>query len=262
MEYIDSHCHPHFDNYDADRAEVLHRSAEAGVKRMIAVGCSLADSKNALDFAASHNGVWATVGAHPHDGQDFLEDKESIKTMTDLLARDKVVAVGEIGLDYFHEYTPKTDQQKILRSQLELGLESGLPFVFHVREAWDDFWPIFDDYSGLRGVIHSFSAAPNQLDEVLSRGLHIGLNGLLTYTKQEQWREAARQAPLDRILLETDAPFLTPIPDRGKRCEPKHTAITAGFLSELRGEDLARIADQTTKNTVGLFGLSDERLSE
>lgn len=266
IELIDSHCHPHFDNYNDDRAEVLDRSSKAGITRLIAVGCSLRDSQKAVDFASSHTGVWATVGAHPHDGKDFLADNRSGEKLKELIKQPKVVGIGEIGLDYYHEYTPKVDQEKILRQQLEIGLETDLPFVFHVREAFTDFWKIFDTYSGgakpIRGVVHSFSADPAVLEQVLSRCLYIGLNGLLTYTNEDSWRQSAKNAPLDKILLETDAPFLTPIPDRGKRCEPKHTAVTAQFLADLKGIGLEELAKATTKNTISLFGLSDERLSQ
>lgn len=265
MEFIDSHCHPHFDNYDQDRSEVLERSARDGVKRLVAVGCSLADSQKAVEFAGSQAGAWATAGSHPHDGQDFLADRDAISKLKNLLAEPKVVAVGEIGLDYYHEYTSKADQEKMLRMQLEAGAEAGLPFVFHVREAFAGFWKIFDSYSSsdkpLSGVIHSFSAPPDVLDEVLSRGLYVGLNGLITYTSQESWRDSAKKAPLDKILLETDAPFLTPVPDRGKRCEPRHTATVAEFLAKLRDEELSILAEVTTKNTVKLFGLGDDRLA-
>ncbi len=264
-ELIDSHVHPHFDKYAADRPDVLARSLEAGVSRLIAVGCSLDDSQRAIDLATTQSGVWASVGAHPHDGRDFLEDKNALTKFRAMVAKPKVVAVGEIGLDHYHEYTPKADQEKILRMQLEAGLETGLPFIFHIREAFDSFWKIFDDYSipvkPLKGVVHSFSAPPHVLDQVLSRGLSIGLNGLLTYTKEETWRESAKQAPLDKILLETDAPFLTPVPYRGQRCEPKHTQDVACFLAKLRGEKFDVLATATTRNSIELFGLGEERLS-
>lgn len=260
MELIDTHCHLHFDSYDKDREEVLKASALAGVKRIICVGCSLADSRRAIDFAHAHSGVWATAGAHPHDGADFLNDKQALAKLRVMLTEPKVVAVGEIGLDYYRDITAKADQEKTLRPQLEIGLELGLPFVFHVREAWDGFWPIFDSYSGITGVIHSFSAGPDQLEEALKRGMYIALNGLMTYTKDESWLAAAKQVPLDKLVLETDAPFLTPKPYRGQRCEPKNTADTGRFLAELRGEDPAELAAASTANAVKLFGLNDERI--
>lgn len=228
---------------------------------MIAVGCSVFDSQRAVNFANEHKGVWASIGAHPNDGQDFIDDKESaVEKLRDLAKGPKVVAIGEIGLDFYRDFTPKNDQENILRQQLQLGQELGLPFVFHVREAWDAFWPIFDEYPGIRGVIHSISATPAQLENALARGLMVGLNGLLTYTKEESWRESAKLAPLNRIILETDAPFLTPIPERGRRCEPRHVAVTAKFLADLRQEELSRFAAATTANCIELFSLTEERL--
>jgi TatD DNase family protein len=255
MEFIDTHCHLHFDNYDTDRDQVLEKSAKLGVRRVICVGCSLEDSERAIDFANLHSNVWATAGAHPHDGADYLTKPDSGAKLKELLKRPKVVAVGEIGLDYFHENTPKADQQKVLKAQIEIGLATGLPFVFHVRDAWDDFWPIFDSYEGLRGVVHSFSTNPAQLAEVLKRGLYVGLNGIMTFTKDDQQLEAAKQVPLDKLLLETDAPFLAPKAYRGSRCEPGHVVDVAKFLAELRGEPIEQIAKSTTTNALKIFNL-------
>ncbi len=266
IDLIDSHCHPHFDKYNDDREDVLVRSAEAGVQRVIAVGCSLGDSQKAVELASSHAGVWASVGAHPHDGKDFLDDEEALSKFKTLMQSPKVVAVGEIGLDHYHEYTSRTDQEKILRMQLEVGLETDLPFIFHVREAFSSFWEIYDEYSShekpLRGVVHSFSAPPDVLDQVLHRGLSVGLNGIITYTKEDSWRQSAKEAPLGKILLETDAPFLTPVPHRGNRCEPMHVADVAQYIAELRGESIENISTATTQNSVELFSLTDERLSK
>lgn len=261
LELIDTHCHVHFGDYDGDRKTVLAGSVAAGVSRLICVGCSLKDSRRAVDFAKSHTGVWATAGAHPHDGVDYLSDSQAADKLKDLLASPKVVAVGEIGLDYYRDITPKPDQEKTLRSQIEIGLGTNLPFVFHVREAWDDFWRIFDSYKGIKGVIHSYSAPPNRLLEVLERGLYVSLNGLMTYTKDESWLEAAKKVPADKLILETDAPFLTPVPLRGRRCEPKHLVETCKFLADLRNEEPAVLASLSTANAVRLFGLGEERLA-
>jgi len=261
MELVDTHCHLHFDAYNADREQVLSGSAAAGVKRIICVGCSLDDSRRAIDFAQAHEGVWATVGAHPHDGIDFLSDPQAEAKLKAMLAEPKVVAVGEIGLDYYRDITPKAEQIKTLEKQLEVGLQTNLPFVFHVREAWDGFWPIFDNHPGIKGVIHSFSAGPDRLEQALKRGLFVALNGLMTYTKDESWLKAAKLVPIDKLVLETDAPFLTPVPYRGQRCEPKHTADSCRFLAELRGEAPQELAAASTNNAVKLFGLAQEHIA-
>lgn len=254
MELIDTHCHLQFDKLAQDVNRVITNAKTAGVKRLICVGTSVADSQTAIDYAAQYDNVWASVGAHPHDGKDFdfSGDPPEIER---LLAADKVVAVGEIGLDFYKNYSPKTEQEKLLRAQIESGLLSGLPFIFHVRDAWTDFWSIFDEYRNLKGVIHSFSSGRKQLDAALNRGLYVGLNGIMTFTKDQAQLEAAKQVPADRLLLETDAPFLTPAPERGQTCEPKHVRTVAEFLAELRGETLEELAATTTANAVKLFGL-------
>ena len=138
---------------------------------------------------------------------------------------------------------------------METALPTELPFIFHVRDAWNDFWPTFDDYKGLKGVIHSFSSGVKQLEAALSRDLYIGLNGIMTFTKDQAQLEAARQVPLDRLILETDAPFLTPAPFRGQVCEPKYVIATAEFLANLRGESIEELSRATTINALKLFGL-------
>lgn len=255
MELIDSHCHLQFDDYDDDRDKVITSSIAAGVRRMVCVGVSLDDSERAAGLAQKHKEIWATAGAHPHDGADFLNTPGSGERLKELFKKPKVVAAGEIGLDYYHQNSPKADQQKSFRLQLEAGLDAGLPFVFHVREAWGDFWKIIDEYENIRGVVHSFSAHQAELDGILARSLYVGLNGIMTFTRDELQLEAARAVPLDRLLLETDAPFLTPKPFRGTRCEPKHVADTAAFLADLRSESLQQLAAASTNNAEKLFGL-------
>jgi TatD DNase family protein len=167
----------------------------------------------------------------------------------------KIVAVGECGLDYFYTHSPKKDQQKALRFQIELALEHNLPLIFHVRDAFDDFWPIFDSYQGLKGVLHSFTDNQQNAHKALERGLHIGINGIMTFTKQNWQLEIIKQLPLQKILLETDAPFLTPTPHRGTVNEPSRVRNVAEFLATLRGETLQELAAQTTKNAQALFHL-------
>ncbi len=168
-------------------------------------------------------------------------------------APNKIVAIGECGLDYFYTHSPRVDQIKALRFQIELALQHDLPLIFHVREAFDDFWPIFDDYHGIRGVLHSFTDTQANLDKALARGLFIGVNGIATFTKNEAQIAMYRAIPLQNLLLETDAPFLTPVPLRGKMNTPANVRLVAEFLSELRGESLAGLAHATTHNAQTLF---------
>jgi TatD DNase family protein len=253
MELVDTHCHIHFPDYELDPEEVIQNAKKAGVTRLLCVGCTLTDSQLAIEMAARHDNIWATIGLHPHEAKEYVHDDHALQQFRDLASKPKVVAIGETGLDYHYMHSPKKDQEKLLRFQLDLAQEHNLPLVFHVREAFDDFWKIFDDYKNVRGVVHSFSAGKKELDEVLKRGLYVGLNGIITFTKFAEQLEAARAIPLDRLLIETDAPFLTPAGHRGTVCEPKHAQVTAEFLSNLRNESLEELAKATTKNARQLF---------
>ena len=258
MELVDTHCHLQFKALADNIDKVMAGAQTAGVKRMLCVGTSLKDSQQAIAIAKKHDNVWASVGAHPHDGADFLKIPDAAKILNKLSKLPRVVAIGEIGLDYFHENSSKIDQQKILHAQIEATLESGLPYIFHVRDAWADFWPIFDEYKIKKGVIHSFSSGPKQLNHVLSRGLVVGLNGIMTFTKDQSQLEAAKMVPLDKLLVETDSPFLAPVPYRGQTCEPKHVADTARFLADLKDMTLQDLAVATTANAIKLFGLKND----
>lgn len=266
MELTDTHCHLQFDRLVKRTDEILKNAQTASVTRFICVGTSVDDSQKAIAIAAAHSNVWATVGVHPHDGKDFFEQEDNTARLKDLLIKPKVVAVGEIGLDFYKNYSPKAEQEKLLRLQIEIGVPSGLPFIFHVRDAqhqdksgagqaWSKFFEIIDSYPGLHGVIHSFSAHPKQLDQALARGLYIGLNGIMTFTGDKLQLEAARLVPQNRLILETDAPFLTPVPNRGKVCEPKHIRDIAEFLAALRNEDIKELASYSTKNARELLGV-------
>jgi TatD DNase family protein len=232
---------------------VIADAAEAGVTRMICVGCTTADSGLAVDFVQGRENLWASIGIHPHEAQYHANKSDLLKKFADLATQPKVVAVGECGLDYYYNHSPKEDQEKMLRFQIELALQHDLPMIFHVREAFDDFWKIFDSYKNIRGVIHSFTATEKELGQIIERGLYIGLNGIMTFTKNDAQLAAAKAVPLNRLLLETDAPFLTPAPKRNEICEPKHVRVTAEFLANLRGESLGGLATATNKNAAELF---------
>lgn len=235
--------------------DLIARAVEAGVDRMICVGTTLPDSQMGVEFVQDREQVWASIGIHPHEAKDYANFSNKLKEFALLADRPKVVAVGECGLDYFYGHSPKENQQKVLRFQIELALAHDLPMIFHVREAFEDFWPIFDSYSSIRGVIHSFSADQRILGQIIERGLYVGLNGIMTFTKNDAQLEAAKAVPLDRLLLETDAPFLAPSPHRSDICEPKHIRVTAEFLANLRGEPLDDLVAATTANARSLFGI-------
>ena len=271
MDFVDTHCHIHeadalLKDGDPVRAkwleagkkdpdEIIADALKDGVTRLICVGTTLSDSQVAIDFVQSRPNCWASIGIHPHEAKDFVGQPELLEEFAALATKPKVVAVGECGLDYFYNHSPKEQQIEILKFQIELALKHDLPLIFHVREAFDDFWPIVDSYKGIRGVVHSFSAAETELKQILQRGFYVGLNGIMTFTKKPEQLTAARAVPKDKLLLETDAPFLTPTPYRGTICESKHVRVIAEFLSKLRGESLAEIAQVTTNNAIQLFGL-------
>lgn len=253
MQFVDTHCHIHFPDYELDPEDVMTAAAKDGVSRLICVGCTLSDSQAAVSFVAAHDDAWASIGLHPHESSVYVDDDKGLQQFRGLASAPKVIAIGETGLDYYYEHSSRKDQQKMLRFQLDLAIEFNLPLIFHVRDAFEDFWPIFDEYDGLRGVIHSFTATQKELDQILQRGLYVGLNGITTFTRSPDQLAAVKAAPLDKILLETDAPFLTPVPFRGKVCEPKYVRVTAEFLSEFRGESLDDFAATTTQNAFDLF---------
>ena len=270
-DLIDTHCHIHqaqyqVDDNDAVRAKWLREgkpdpddmivSAQAvGVTRLICVGCTVEDSVAAVAFAQTRPPCLASIGIHPHEAQKYVDNPAVLDRFAALATQPKVVAIGECGLDYFYNHSPKEAQARMLRWQIELALQHNLPMIFHVREAFEDFWPIFDDYQGIRGVIHSFSATEKELAQILQRDLYVGLNGIMTFTKNPAQLAAAKAVPLDHLLLETDAPFLTPVPERGKLCQPKHVHLIAQFLSTLRAESLDILAEHTTRNTGALFSI-------
>ncbi len=255
MEFVDTHCHLQFDAFKSREDEILAAASRAGVKKIICVGTNLADSAVAADLAKNKKDVWASAGVHPHEATAFLADPNAPKKLKELLAKPRVVAIGEVGLDFYRTVSAEAKQEQALRAQIEVGVKSGLPFIFHVRDAWADFWRILADYKVAAGVIHSFSAGPKQLEQILSRGFYVGLNGIMTFSRDETQLAAAKAVPLNRLLLETDAPFLTPAPNRDELCEPKHTRVTAEFLAKLREESLAELAAATTTNATKLFGL-------
>lgn len=271
IELTDTHCHiheavEHFTGKSETRDrwqrskevgspdEIIKAAASDGVTRMICVGTTLTDSELAVEFVKNRPNCWASIGIHPHEAKEHLDTSKQ-DAFAELATKPKVVAVGECGLDFFYDHSPRDAQVKLLEYQMELALKHELPMIFHVREAFGDFWPIFDAHPGIRGVIHSFSATTKELDQILQRDLYVGLNGIMTFTKNTEQLAAAKAAPLEKIVVETDAPFLTPVPHRGTICEPKHVRVTAQFLSNLRGETLEEFANATTRNAHDLFGL-------
>jgi TatD DNase family protein len=273
IELFDTHCHIHemvrrttpvYDKWHSDDTDrtpdtVIAAASEAGVNRMLCVGTTLADSELAVEFVGAHENMWASIGIHPHEAADHLDAsaKERFAGLLKGAAKKKIVAIGECGLDYFYDHSPREAQIEILKFQIELAIAHNLPMSFHVREAFDDFWPIYESYRGsnIRGVLHSFTDDVANMERAAKHGLHFGVNGIVTFAKSEAQLVTYRTIPRELLLLETDAPFLTPVPFRGTMCEPKHVRVTADFLADLRSENLEDLAAATTANARALFNV-------
>ena len=247
---VDTHCHIHDSDYPLAIGEILVRAVDAGVVKYICVGTDQISSVEAVTFAAEHASMYAAIGVHPHETKDGYAGIAQLAGTS-----EKIVAVGEIGLDYFYTHSPREVQMQGLRAQIEIAREHDLPVIFHVREAFDDFWPIFDAFAGIRGELHSFTDSKENLDKALARGLYIGVNGISTFTKDEAQKAVYDSIPLDRLLLETDAPFLTPAPFRGKVNEPAFVRNIAEYHANRRGISLDDISSATTANAHSLFAI-------
>lgn len=251
---VDTHAHIHFDDFREDLDEVLAKAVEADVQRILCVGVDEVDSGQALAVARAYQHVYATAGLHPHEADRGYEALEEVQRLVEL-DPDNIVGIGECGLDYYREGSDHDAQDRALRFQIELALDHTLPLVFHVRDAFPEFFAVLDDYEGVRGVVHCFTAGPDEMREAVKRGLHVALNGIMTFTKDPAQLAAAKELPLERLLLETDCPYLTPAPKRGQRNEPANVALTAAFLADLRGESLVELSEATSQNAMTLFGL-------
>ena len=260
LRLIDSHCHLHDTEFFADNREELYQQTIAAGIGMICVGTDERSSRQAVEFAANRDYTWAAVGVHPHDSKGGWGEVERL-----LKARAEdspIVAIGEIGLDYYYNHSPRDVQIQALEAQLQLAVDYNLPVSFHVRDGapdqpsvWDDFWPIFDNFHGLRGVLHSFTDTRLNLDKGFARGLYVGLNGISTFTKDQAQRELFASIPLERLLLETDAPFLTPKPFRGKMNKPEYVELVAKYWAEQQNIDFDNLTKVTVHNTKNLFGI-------
>ena len=249
--FTDTHCHIHEESYQ-DREAAYERAMEAGVDRLICVGTDVTTSEEAVEFARTHENAWAIIGIHPHEAKRDGERLGELKALLDDPSNAaKIVGIGEIGLDYFYNHSPREVQIRILKAQVDLATAYNLPISFHVREAFDDFWPIFESYKDLRGVLHSYTDNLSNLGKAISYGLYIGVNGISTFAKDKT--DVYQAIPLEKMLLETDAPFLTPVPNRGKVNEPAFITHVANHLSDLHSVSLEELSATTQRNATTLF---------
>jgi TatD DNase family protein len=253
---IDSHCHLDMKNFDKDRDAVIERAQKDGIVHMISIGIDVKSSESALALARQYPFISATVGCHPHDADGCCA--EDLKTLSRMAAEPEVVAWGEIGLDYYRNYAKKENQQNIFKIQLELAQAAKLPVIIHDRDAHEEVYAVLEKMGKgeRKGIIHCFSGDRDLAEAFIALGYYISIPGTVTYKKAVQIKEVAAKIPLDRMLVETDSPFLAPVPRRGKRNEPAFINHTAREIAKLRDIPFETVAEQTTRNAGTLFGLS------
>lgn len=250
--FTDTHCHISDPEFFPNGGDAVYEDAlAAGVGRMILVGTDPASSEAALAFAERHEHAYASFGIHPHDASKHLEHITNFLIWCSEHRTEKVVAIGEVGLDYHYMNSPREKQRALFEQQIDVALRLELPLIFHVREAFDDFWPLLDNFRGVRGVLHSYTDNLKNLEQGLSRGLYVGVNGIATFARDRD--EVTKAIPLEKMVLETDAPFLTPAPLRGKINVPGNVPIIASYVAELRDITVEELSQTTEAAASRLF---------
>jgi TatD DNase family protein len=263
--YIDSHAHLEGPRFDEDRAEMLERARAAGLSHILAIGSGTGPGTYdcALKIAEEHPWIFATVGIHPHEAK--LAHESDFQEMAELARSPKVIAWGEIGLDYYYDHSPRELQREVFTRQMGLAAEAKLPIVIHCRpsenseNAWDETLDLLRTHwasTGIGGILHCFTGSLRHAEESVAMGFLVSFSGNVTFPKAESIREAAKALPLDKILIETDSPFLAPVPNRGKRNEPAFVVKVAEKIAEVRGIPVAEVARATSENFFRLFPLT------
>ena len=254
MRFFDSHCHLEDERFAEDFAETLERMKQGNIERCVSVGTDIKTSNQCIAIAHQHDGVFASCGVHPHEAQEAPSDYLSV--ISELLNLPKVVALGEIGLDYHYDFSPKDIQHKVFKEQLALAVQKDVPVILHVREAHGDVLSILKEMpKPPKAVLHCFSGSEEMAKEYVKMGFYISFAGPVTYKKAPNLWESAKAVPLDRLLIETDSPYLAPVPFRGKRNEPTHVAYVSHKLAELKGLPLEEMAEITYQNACRFYRL-------
>ena len=249
---IDSHAHLQLSQFNHDRDAVLKRARDASVSRILVIGFDMETSLGAVELAEEHTHIYATVGMHPHDAKDLTLD--TLKTFRELAVHPKVIALGEMGLDYYRNLSPRPVQKKAFEKQLDLAEEMQMPIVIHNRDAYMDILPILEARQGkIQGVLHCFTGDVELMHRSLAIGFHIGIGGIVTYPNAKDVQAVAQEVPADKLLIETDCPWLTPQFRRGKRNESAYVRAVAEKIAELRGTSVETIGGTTTRNFQKLF---------
>ncbi|MDD3067195.1 MAG: TatD family hydrolase [Candidatus Gracilibacteria bacterium] len=250
---IDSHTHLDFPEFDSDREAVIASAKSLGVEKFLNPGCNLATSRKAVELANQFPEIYAGVGIHPHDAAEV--DAVSLVELTKLASNKKVVAIGEIGLDYFRMRNSKEIQIAAFENQLALAEKLGKPVIIHSREADKDIFECLDKFPNLKGVFHCFGGDWNFAKEVLKRNFYIGITAIVTYPNAQKTHEVAQKIPLEKLLIETDSPFLAPQSRRGKRCNPADVVEVVERIAQLKSIEIDEVATTTVSNTQNLFAL-------
>lgn len=250
---VDTHCHLDMTAYKTDLDDVISRAQNAGVARIVTIGIDLRSSEKAVELASQYNCVYATVGVHPHDAKDFTTEAE--EKLKQFALQKKVVAYGEIGLDFVKEYSPRETQLNVFKRQVTIAKELHLPLIIHDRDAHEHIHQILIDNGPFPegGVIHCFSGDASDARRFIELGFFISIPGVVTFNKAELLQDAVREIPMEFLLIETDGPFLAPIPKRGKRNEPSYVLYTAAKVAEIKGISLDELVAQTTLNATRIF---------
>ena len=246
--WTDTHCHIHDDKMTSAPAESLQRARDAGVQRFVVIGTDAPTCEQAITIASQHHDAWATVGLHPHDATQGTD------SIVPFITRPRVIAIGECGLDYYYEHSPRDIQLRVFAEQIALAKQHDLTLVIHTRDAWDDTFAVLDAEGMPKNtIIHCFTGGPNEARSCLDRGAYLSFSGIVTFKTANELREAALLCPSDRLLIETDSPFLAPIPHRGRPNEPAHVGLVGTAIADLRGTDVAEFASITTANALAAF---------
>ena len=255
---IDSHCHLDFPELSSDEAGVLARAKTAGVAGMLTIGTRLDQFDRVRAIAERHANIWCSVGVHPHEAKE--EGQRAPDRLIEATRHPKVVGIGETGLDFYYEHSPRDEQAESFRTHIEAARETGLPLIVHTRDADTETGDILqDEYAkgAFTGLIHCFSSGPEVAKRALALGMYISISGIVTFKAAESLRVIVRDLPLDRLLVETDAPYLAPVPRRGKTNEPAFVAHTAAKVAELKGVSIAELEAVTTENFFRLFAKAE-----
>ncbi len=249
--WIDSHCHLQLD--DADPAELIDRARARDVVAMVCVGTDLITSTQAVELAATHDDVFAVVGLHPHEASRLTDEWPGIE---DLITADGVVGIGEAGFDLHYEHSPRADQERAFRRQIRAALERSLPLVIHSREAWDETFAVLEAEGVPEGtVFHCFTGGPSEAERAVAMGALLSFSGIVSFRNAAELRAAAAGVPDERLLVETDAPYLAPVPHRGSPNEPAYVSDVGAALAGARGEPVGVVAGITRRNAIRVFGL-------